>query len=279
MFDFKLRYKLIYQFSKLARDEAHALSILHGFTDDVIKKRRQELLEHVGESMNAEQDAQIGIRKKRAFLDILLQSTIDGKPLTDLEIREEVDTFLFEGHDTTTSAITFCLYNIAKYPEVQKKVRKEVDDVFGMDRREPATLAKLNELTYLELVIKETLRLYPSVPIIGRLATEDIELSESVYKWKLVLTICGVQIHFRPFFIFVISAKNRIVPKGSNVLIPILPIHYNEEVFDEPREFRPERFLEERTTATVNPFAYVPFSGRHIWVIKRTHLNVFCFDF
>lgn len=90
MFDFKLRYKLIYQFSKLAQDEAHALSILHGFTDDVIKKRRQELLEHVGESKNVEQDDQIGIRKKRAFLDILLQSTIDGKPLSDLEIREEV---------------------------------------------------------------------------------------------------------------------------------------------------------------------------------------------
>lgn len=45
------------------------------------------------------------------------------------------------------------------------------------------------------------------------------------------------------------------------MLIPILPMHYNDEVFDEPREFRPERFLEERSTATVNPFAYIPFSA------------------
>lgn len=58
-----------------------------------------------------------------------------------------------------------------------------------------------------------------------------------------------------------ISANNRIVPKGSNVLIPILPIHYNDEIFDEPREFRPERHLEERSAATINPFAYVPFSA------------------
>ena len=75
--------------------------------------------------------------------------------------------------------MTFCLYSIAKYPDVQKKVIKEVDEVFGSNRSEPTTLAKLNELTYLELVIKETLRLYPSVPIIGRCATEDIELRES----------------------------------------------------------------------------------------------------
>lgn len=99
MFDFMLRNPLYYKLSKLSKMEAHALRVLHGFTDSVIRGRRQELLENNQKMKEIEDDKQqseFGIRKKRAFLDILLQSNIDGKPLTDLEIREEVDTFMFE---------------------------------------------------------------------------------------------------------------------------------------------------------------------------------------
>lgn len=99
MFDFILRYPMLYKFSKLCKEEARVLRILHGFTDSVIRRRRQEVLEagqRATETSDDKQDCEIGIRKKRALLDILLQSNIDGKPLTDLEIREEVDTFMFE---------------------------------------------------------------------------------------------------------------------------------------------------------------------------------------
>jgi cytochrome P450 family 4 len=163
----------------LGKRQTELLKILHGFTDNVILSRRKELIK-LSETQNSEKhdEDDIGVKRKMAFLDILLQSTIDGKPLTNLDIREEVDTFMFEGHDTTSSGIAFCLYNLAKHPEVQQKAFEEIRNVIGDDVNTPVTITTLNELNYLESVIKETERLYPSVPMFGRKLKENTEISE-----------------------------------------------------------------------------------------------------
>ena len=127
-----------------------------------------------------EVDDELGIKKRMALLDVLLQSTVDGKPLTNSDIREEVDTFMFEGHDTTTSAICFSLYAISKHPEVERKIYEELQLVLGGREKKDEGLkySDLGELKYLELVIKEVLRMYPPVPMFGRRTEEDFELSE-----------------------------------------------------------------------------------------------------
>lgn len=148
--------------SPLYWKQKKCLKVLHDFTDSVIVARRNELVSK--SNQNGDQPS----KRKLALLDVLLHSTIDGQPLSNMDIREEVDTFMFEGHDTTTSAIAFCLFELSRNPEVQRKACEEIKNVIGDDVNKAITLKDLNDLHYLELVIKETLRLFPSVPMYGK---------------------------------------------------------------------------------------------------------------
>ena len=191
IFTFYLRPNFIYNLTPYKKRHDQLIKILHDFTDRVIGNRRYDLktlelekeLERelellVDSSKEEEKDEDIGSKKKMAFLDVLLHSTIDGKPLSNLDIREEVDTFMFEGHDTTSSGLGFCLYSLAKNPEIQQKAYDEVIDVLGTDSTEPLSIKILNDLNYLEMVIKETLRLYPSVPLFGRKMQENTQIGK-----------------------------------------------------------------------------------------------------
>lgn len=73
------------------------------------------------------------------------------------------------------------MYNIAKYPHVQQQCFNEIKNVFGTDKTTPTTNSHLNDLRYLELVIKESLRLYPPVPLFGRTLTEPIKLGMNIF--------------------------------------------------------------------------------------------------
>uniref|UniRef100_A0A1I8QDQ8 Cytochrome P450 n=1 Tax=Stomoxys calcitrans TaxID=35570 RepID=A0A1I8QDQ8_STOCA len=212
-----------------------SIRIMHDFTNKVIFDRKRKI---ESERMNAKEtslsldDAQndVGQKKRMTFLDVLLQSHIDGQPLKDEEIREEVDTFMFEGHDTTTSGISFCLYLLARHPQVQQRVLQEINEVMGEDKSQAVTMKDLQELKYLEAVIKESLRLYPSVPIISRYTEKDIEVDG----------------HF--------------IPAHSNLSLLIYDVARDPDIFSNPDDFIPERFYQ-KLEQNYNPFAYTPFSA------------------
>ena len=132
------------------------LKILHNFTDKVIQNRK---LEHEARNEDTDQDVDndVGQKKRIAFLDLLIQESKGGTVLTDQDIREEVDTFMFEGHDTTAANITFTLFLLASHPDVQCKCQAELDEIFGGSER-PATSEDLASMKYLESCLKESLR-------------------------------------------------------------------------------------------------------------------------
>jgi len=140
-------------------------------------------------------------------------------------IREEVDTFMFEGHDTTSSGIAWCLYLLGKYPEYQKQLQDEIDNAAGSDMAE-----KIRNMTFLDQVVKETLRLYPPVPMVARTIEKDAVVNgEKIYK-------------------------------GTEVTINITNLHRNPTYWKDPNMFQPGRFAEESFFKR-NPYCYVPFSA------------------
>lgn len=155
---------------------------MHEFTERIIAERQESLKKASAKTTVdnlTSNDEDLGIKKRMAFLDVLLQSTMDdGKPIPDKQIRDEVNTFMFEGHDTTTSAITFCLYALSRHADIQQKLFEEIHEYFGEDLKRPITYADLQKLEYLNCVIKESLRLYPPVPAIGRWLAEDLPVGK-----------------------------------------------------------------------------------------------------
>lgn len=99
----------------------------------------------------------VGLKRRLAFLDLMIESAYHGAEITDAEIKEEVDTIMFEGHDTTAVAASFALCLLGIHHDVQRLVFEEQQRIFGSsDRR--ATFNDTLEMKYLERVILETLR-------------------------------------------------------------------------------------------------------------------------
>ncbi|XP_053662639.1 cytochrome P450 4d1-like [Anopheles marshallii] len=209
-----------------ARDQGRVIKRLHDFTNSVIETRRKQLSQ---ENKALQEDDYT--KHRDTFLDQLLKVKIDGKPLSTADIREEVDTFMFEGHDTTTSGISFTVLELAKHQDIQQKLYEEIDTVLGKDAGSVfLTNSLLQELKYLDMVIKESLRLVPPVPFIGRKLLEDMEMNGTV------------------------------LPAGTTVSLNIFCLHRNPKVFPDPEKFIPERFSDENEIKR-GPYDYIPFSA------------------
>jgi len=164
------------------------------------------------------------------LLQTLLTAADDeGVPMSDLQLRDEIMTLFLAGHETTANALAWTWYLLAQNPAVERTLHDELDRV--LDGRAP-TFAVLPRLPYAEMVIKESLRLFPPAWGIGRRALRDFDLH-------------GYRI-----------------PEGSNIFILQWLTQRDPRFFPEPLRFDPERWRSDPVrTGALPRFAYFPFGG------------------
>jgi enediyne biosynthesis protein E7 len=160
------------------------------------------------------------------LLGVLLEHrTPAGEALSDRELRDQVMTMVMAGHETTAKALTWSLYLLSQHPSIAADVRIEVNRVCGDS---PPTVAQLPELAMTRAVINEAMRLYPPIWVISRRAVSDDQLS-------------GFD-----------------VPADSLVCVSPWLIHREADLWPDPTEFKPRRFVE---IESPDPFTFLPFGG------------------
>ncbi|KAI4462999.1 cytochrome p450 family 4 [Holotrichia oblita] len=204
---------------------------LRKYSNNIIKKR-QATFKADNIILPDNSASESGYKSKRRFgmLDMLLYAKNTGNSIDDRGIREEVNTFIFEGHDTVSSCLGFTLMLLACNKDVQDRVMEEINYLIP-NKNDNITFDILNNMKYLERVLKESLRLYPSVPMFGRRISET------------VTTYTGYTL-----------------PPGTDIMVRVFDMHRDPSIFSDPEKFDPDRFLPEKVKDR-HPFAYLPFSA------------------
>ncbi|XP_039278713.1 probable cytochrome P450 6a13 [Nilaparvata lugens] len=154
----------------------------------------------------------------------MLISTVKDDAIKDLS--GVVASFYFDAYETTARAMSFMFYSLAQYPDVQSRLREEVKKL----SKEQITLEEVQKLPYLDMVFSEVLRMYPPATFLRKKCTQDCELS-------------GVK-----------------VEAGIHIVLPILALHMDGDIYADPEKFDPERFSEENKNDR-HPYAYIPFGS------------------
>ncbi|KAL7026322.1 hypothetical protein ACKWTF_013855 [Chironomus riparius] len=179
--------------------------------------------------------------RRNDFLQILidLKNSKEGQEIDLKELASESFAFFGGGFETTSSTITYCLYELSQNKDIQSQLRDEVDEVFSNEGG--LTYDTLIDMKYLNMVISETLRKYPVIPMSLRRCTENYKIPNTLLE----------------------------IPKGTMVNIPALSYHHDPSYYPNPSAFDPERFTEENIK--MRPaFTYLPFGeGQRICVGMR----------
>ncbi|AFZ37131.1 Unspecific monooxygenase [Stanieria cyanosphaera PCC 7437] len=153
---------------------------------------------------------------------MLLARDQEDQPMSNEEIRDELMTMLFAGHETTANSLAWAFYWLHYVPEIEEKLKQELNSLEGN-----LDFNTINKLPYLNAVVSETLRLHPVVALIGRQLKAPFEIMGYTFE------------------------------AGTSLFPAIYLTHQREDIYPEPKKFKPERFLERQ----FSPYEYLPFGG------------------
>jgi cytochrome P450 len=166
----------------------------------------------------------VDVADRADILSLLVQATYeDGRPLEDQALRDELMTILLAGHETTATALAWAVSHVLALPAVRTRILDELREVGPA----PLDPQRVTRLEYLDAVCRETLRLTPIIPLVGRRLTRPMRIG-------------GIDL-----------------PAGAVAAPCIYLAHRRPERWPEPERFRPERFLESKPT----PYEFLPFGG------------------
>ncbi|CAF3607839.1 unnamed protein product [Rotaria socialis] len=218
-------------YSLLPRD---AMNYISNLVNQIVNRRRQHLERRndfiqimVDHEQEVTADQKLMEAKENADETESQQQQWETlkKTLTDKEIIGQALIFMIAGYETTSVLMSFFFYIMATEPTIQEKVYEEIRQELGDDE---ITYEKVSQLRYLDMVINETLRMYPPFIRFERVASNDYELG------------------------------NYHIPKGSIISVPVYPIHHNPDFWTDPEKFIPERFLPAEK-AKRHPMSFLPF--------------------
>ena len=162
---------------------------------------------------------------------------IDKTKLTLNELAAQAFVFFLAGFETTSSTMSYCLFELAKNLYIQRAVQDEID------RHGDITYDSINAMKYLDCCVDETLRKYPPVPMLNRECSKDYKIPNT----------------------------NLTIPKGTPILIPVLGLHRDPQIYQNPLEFKPERFATNSTGSDAEGLYYMPFGdGPRVCIGKKS---------
>uniref|UniRef100_A0A1B0GK49 Cytochrome n=1 Tax=Lutzomyia longipalpis TaxID=7200 RepID=A0A1B0GK49_LUTLO len=215
-----------YRRSALYKLQESGKKVVLGFVSKVVERKKEQFYATKSNAEHEEKD-----RSSNVHIDQLLSlADCNEKLFTEEDVKTEAGTLILTGFESTALSLSYCILMIAMHPNVQERLYDEIISVTG-NSYDNVNYEDIGKFRYMEQVIKETLRLFPVVPIVARSVSAPFQLNSYT------------------------------IPKGVNIVLAFILMHRNKSLWGPgAHNFDPEHFSDS-STEKMHPYAFLPFSG------------------